>query len=67
MEGCHAGNVSAVKTCLTDSSFEPNELTNSGRLEPHCHNIISTGFIEACYHGQRDIVSIGSDANVKMV
>ena len=58
MEACHTGNVLAVKSCLADSSFEPNELTNSGRLERHGHNIISTGFIEACYDGQRDIVSL---------
>ena len=57
MEGCGTGNVSIVKACLADSNFNPNELTGSARLD-WLGPIISTGFIEACWKGHTEIVSL---------
>ena len=59
MEGCCTGNVSVVKDCLADSSFDPNYITtDSGRLNRPYESIMITGFIEACYRGHVEIVRL---------
>ena len=57
MNGCCTGNVSVVKACLADSTFDPNELTDYGRSDWQA-SFFSTGFIEACYHGHTEIVRL---------
>ena len=47
--GCCAGNVSAVKSCLAYSSFDPNELIDPGRSDWLGKRIMSSGIIEGCY------------------
>ena len=56
--GCRTGNISAVRSCLADSSFDPNEHTYSGESDGYSERIMSSGFIEACYNGHTEIVTL---------
>ena len=58
MEGCRTGKISLVTACLSASSFDPNKLAHSERSDRPSYTTTSTGFIEACYNGHTEIVTL---------
>ena len=57
MQGIRTGNISLLEACLAESSYDSNELATSGRSDWRVR-IMSNGFIEACYNGHAEIVTL---------
>ena len=58
IRGCQTGDIDEVRRILSDSSFDPNELGECGRVDKKNQPILSSGFYEACRNGHTEIVTL---------